>query len=265
MPLRRAFTLVELMVVISVIAVMAGMSIPAIGLIKRKVADMRCGHNLQQIGTAILAFRETHDDRFPDTLRTPTYASGSNTPVRTSLIERKDELLAGMDKIFICPRDPGKGLHVQGDIDAADPFGRHEQWDDLKYLHEPGCSYLYEANGQVVTSQGAIDHFLIGLPKANHPVGPITWATAKSIQQRTGNFPTDPTATQPGGAPFPADRFPIVRCFHHYSWNRLTADRGMGVQEVKAVSWNGTLFHCSPFWEIDIDRRFDKDGRYGSK
>ncbi len=253
MPTRRGFTLIELMVVISVIAVMAGLAIPAIGLIKRKVADLQCGHNLQQIGVAIMAFRESHDDRFPDSLRSPRNAAGAP---QTSLIERKDELLADLDRIFICPRDPNRGIN--NGID--DPFGRHESWDDLRVLHEPGCSYLYEASGQVVSNEGARRHFTLGNPTANRP--DLTWAQAKSIQQRTGNFSSDPTVTQPGGYPFPPDRFPIVRCFHHYDWHRLTADKGMGIKEVKAVSWNGTVFQCSPFWEIDIDRRFDKDGRY---
>lgn len=258
MTLRRGFTLIELIVVISVIAVMAGMAVPAIGMVKRKVADMQCGHNLQQIGTAIMAFREGHDDRFPQSLKTPV---GPQQEKWTSLVERRDELMAGMDRMFICPRDSTAGMDAR--------LGRPDNWDDLGYLWEPGCSYLYEASTRPVLSENTIRHFLLGYPTNLTPPSPLTWVVAKSIQQRCGNYPTDTTVrtfVNPG-SPFPADRFPIVRCFYHYDWDKAVSNYVPGnrngsssnpllVRKVKAVSWNGSLFECSPFWETDIDARF---------
>ena len=255
---RCGFTLIELLVVISVIAVMAGLTIPAISMIQRLVKDMNCGHNLQQIALAIEGFKANHDERFPELLRLNNIPNPNNSGIRyTSLTDRKDELLADLDKIFICPRDRSmpKG--------SDDMMGRHSSWDDLRYLAEPGCSYLYEMNGRGVTSSSALNHFLVGYPDRTNLPKTITWAMAKSIQQRSGNFPSDSLATNPGGAPFVADRFPIIRCFHHYRWDNLAnGDAGMALKKVKAVSWNLNIFDCSPFWEIDIDRRFDKNGRY---
>lgn len=253
MTLRRGFTLIELIVVISVIAIMAGMAIPAIGLIKKKVADMQCGHNLQQIGMAIMAFRESHDDRFPDSLRTPRTAAGIR---QTSLIERKDELLADMEKLFICPRDRYRGNPPPDE----NPFNRADRWGKFFETFEPGCSYFYEASGKEFdNSDNLREYFLRGVPPANRPTGRLTWGMAKVIQQRTGNYVTnyavDPTSTAQG-APFPADRFPIIRCFHHYDWNKCTDQEALSKQEVRAASINGTFFTCSPFWEHDIDPRF---------
>ena len=261
---RRGFTLIELLVVISVIAVMAGLTIPAISLIQRLVKDMNCGHNLQQIALAIEGFKSNHDERFPDLLRLNNLTGPSGARY-TSLTDRKDELLADLDKIFLCPRDRSMPK-------GSDPMmGRHSSWDNLSYLAEPGCSYLYEMNGRNVESSNARKHFLLGylgsdkndlLNTKNH----LSWAKAKSIQQRTGNFPSNSTAADPGGAPFVADRFPIIRCFCHYRWDNLAnGDAGMALKKVKAVSWNLNIFDCSPFWEIDIDRRFDRDGKYSNQ
>lgn len=61
MKVRRAFSLVELLVVISIIAVLVGILLPALGSARDSAKAMRCLSNLRQIQIAHYSFMNDHD------------------------------------------------------------------------------------------------------------------------------------------------------------------------------------------------------------
>jgi len=64
-PQPRAFTLIELLTVIAVIAVLAGMMFPVLARARDRADGARCASNLRQLGVGIQMYQQDWDDRFP--------------------------------------------------------------------------------------------------------------------------------------------------------------------------------------------------------
>jgi prepilin-type N-terminal cleavage/methylation domain-containing protein len=62
---QRAFTIVELLVALAIIAVLTTISAPSIGLAVERGRAAKCSNNLRQIGAATLQYTADHDYRFP--------------------------------------------------------------------------------------------------------------------------------------------------------------------------------------------------------
>jgi prepilin-type N-terminal cleavage/methylation domain-containing protein/prepilin-type processing-associated H-X9-DG protein len=73
------FTLVELFVVIAIIALLAGLLLPAFGLAKAAARSTQCKSNLHQMGVALALYVDENSDSFPERTTTGTLVMGSGS------------------------------------------------------------------------------------------------------------------------------------------------------------------------------------------
>jgi prepilin-type N-terminal cleavage/methylation domain-containing protein/prepilin-type processing-associated H-X9-DG protein len=63
--IRRAFTLIELLAVMAIIALLASMLLPALGKSKEKARLANCSSNLRQFGLSMMLYLDEGRQRFP--------------------------------------------------------------------------------------------------------------------------------------------------------------------------------------------------------
>lgn len=119
----RAFTLVELLVVIGVIALLASLLLPALVRGKESARAAKCMSNLRQIGIALRVHVHDHEDLMPMMTNAPA-PPGAIPPTAPNIVLAPD--LSGGTNVFECPSD------------------------DQDLFRQTGSSYLWNAllNGQ---------------------------------------------------------------------------------------------------------------------
>lgn len=76
---RRAFTLVELLVVIGIIAVLIGLLLPALGVARESAKTVACLSNLRQLATAVQIYCDRYKGSYPI-----AYYDDAGSPLHTS-------------------------------------------------------------------------------------------------------------------------------------------------------------------------------------
>ena len=90
---RCYFNLVEMIVIIGIIGILAGLTFPIVGHVKEKGKRTTCMNNLRQLQVGVSIFRANRKDRYPDWL--------------SNLYNKEMKKSA---KVYLCPNDPKDGV-----------------------------------------------------------------------------------------------------------------------------------------------------------
>ena len=113
-----AFTLVELLVVISIIGLLAGLAIPAINGGLKSAKSGACLSNLHQIGVATIAYAADNSFKLPDA------GSGTSDMWATKLATFISTGTKSKKSIFVCPGCEKTVVEATG-TDVAVTYGVH--------------------------------------------------------------------------------------------------------------------------------------------
>jgi len=124
---RHAFSLVELLVVIGIIAVLTGLMIPAVQMARESARNMQCKNNLRQISLGFLNY-ESANGRFP-----PGYLGVVQDSQPHLGTFRREGSLAG-HLLYILPYIEQSGLDSNLRQHSPQPFKPHlELWSETPY------------------------------------------------------------------------------------------------------------------------------------
>jgi len=236
MKTRRGFTLMELLVVIVILTVLAGILVPVLWRARMAGRDTECKNNMKQIGTALMMYRDsflaTHREWHPQWLRNlyPDY------------LPQKD--------VLICPRDDSRGS------EGGKPDGICSK--QFSTLNE-GSSYLYEFNMAVTLhNSNDVDNwqwvgYLFSTSQIAAPgfdphkavdidgnTAESKWGEVKTYQLKHGSWWGNPQVNHPHSP----TRFPIIRCFWHTG--NPDSDKERRVQN---LSYLCNFFRSGARWE----------------
>ena len=153
---KRGFTLVELLVVISIISAIMAITLPAFSRVRRQARTMLSMNNQRQITSAMNLFASDNDDRYPESVATIGFGNNWNWSDSTRLTgnrRRSPRLHRAMSEYLrryiadastmFCPNAPQKYEYLQQAWDAGD------NWDNPKtaFPADPaGGSYCFYWN-----------------------------------------------------------------------------------------------------------------------
>jgi prepilin-type N-terminal cleavage/methylation domain-containing protein len=126
-PGRHAFTLLELLVVLAIVAVLMGLLLPAVQRARDAAARIKCANNLHQLGLAVHQYHDTRGSFPPGMCSTPPYRFASWMTLLLPYLEQSNLWdatvtayrqsrspfknpphvgLATVVPLFACPADP---------------------------------------------------------------------------------------------------------------------------------------------------------------
>jgi prepilin-type N-terminal cleavage/methylation domain-containing protein/prepilin-type processing-associated H-X9-DG protein len=203
---RHAFTLVELLVVIGIIAVLISILLPALSRVRRQANTLQCSSNMRQVATALIMYINDNKGKHPPAGIPPItgiYQYGWWWP--NELVRLKYIKQPGLS----CYKQPGgkKIFNRQNPFRCPEGIDEGDQWTNPSF---PIGDYPTDAvnNGYCLINDGSAQQEGFGIPswyQLNSKVGTTTAGTVQGGMEWPGGtsatpfvwFNTDGTTQNP--------------------------------------------------------------------
>ena len=209
---RGGFTLVELLVIVAITGILAGLLLPALAGARRRADSARCGQNLRQIGLGMRLYADMDSaGRLPGDDRPPPRPIGLDPG--PAWIFNLTNALGTVDQIRICPSDTLRSW-IRTNFACSYVLNEYTSTDRRT---QPGSARIIDPDGGTVgvsTTQRRLDL----LPQ---PTRTILVFEASELGQRIGDSKTHPDTWFLGWSNVVADIDPYR---HGRSANYLYAD-----------------------------------------
>lgn len=141
----KFFTLIELLIVVAIIAILAGMLLPALKNSRDKVKAISCLNNQKQTGLAVLSYMSDY----------PNYFSSSNSNRWTSTLVNNGYIKNG--NILCCPSiekydrysKTSSGWYAYGAVYTNDASGCIPMSNTAPYVQTPSRAYVFGCSWSV--------------------------------------------------------------------------------------------------------------------
>lgn len=157
---RQGFTLIELLVVIAVIAILAGLLLPALARAKEKAKSIKCTSNEKQIVLAYLLYADDNADHLPVAGQPePSMGAGWVAPSRwfqeispyISRLETSYTTLVAKGKVVVCP-SAKIDKSIPKNIPGFEGYGGYgHNWAYLGYTPENSEKRLARQKTSIIT------------------------------------------------------------------------------------------------------------------
>jgi len=116
-PRQTGFSLIEILVVVTIIAALVGLATPIIQNALDKGRVVTCSTHLSDMGKEFFLWKGRHKDRWP-----------KESGIRFLLVLHRDGMIEGKDcAVFLCPGTED----INWTPDNRDPGSTYDDWDDI--------------------------------------------------------------------------------------------------------------------------------------
>ncbi len=223
------FTLIELLIVISIIAILAGLLLPALNRAKQKAQAIRCLSGVKQISSAQLQYTLESNDFMPATATLPKSSSGILMYWTTLFVKAKYL----NTKVLLCPANSACTYKFRAYLSEYSPETTWEGWGwsfpDYGYNLMMGCTF----SGVYASSVWACSK-PVKLTVIRNPSRKITFAdTAVQIGYGDGG----------AGSQNAAGNYSLYTRYHttQHAYGGIIAPRHAGTANIACVDGHGEM------------------------